>query len=135
MKTIVVGYEQRTVAPRVLERAAEWAKLLRAKVIVTSVAPVLSGRGGGIDPLDTPSHHVAETAYAAAQLREFGVDHVEERPGIGDPADAILRIANHEHATLIVVGAHEGGVLTRLFGGSPGDDVVHRATTDVLIVH
>ena len=38
MKTILLAYEERPVARRVLERTAELAKAFDAKVIVTSVA-------------------------------------------------------------------------------------------------
>jgi nucleotide-binding universal stress UspA family protein len=135
MKTILVAYEQRPVAPRVLERAAELARLADAHVIVTSVTPVLHMRGMAIDPVDPPERHQQEVDEAIGRLRELGVGRVEGAPTIGDPANAILDLASERDVDLIVIGAHEGGALSRLLAGSPGDAVVHRATTDVLIVH
>ena len=53
----------------------------------------------------------------------------------GDPAHAIVELADERKADLIVLGAHDGGLVSRLFEGSVGDAVAHRAHTDVLIVH
>ena len=50
MKTILMCYEEGPVASRVVERTAFLGQdVLGAKVLVTSVAPVLHGRGGPID--------------------------------------------------------------------------------------
>jgi nucleotide-binding universal stress UspA family protein len=134
MKTILVCYEERPVAPRVLERSAELATLTEAKVIVTSVTPVFHLRGGPIDPADPPERHEAEANEAAARLAELGVTDVEIVPSIGDPAPTIVRLAEDRDVDLIVLGAHDGGLFSRLLAGSTGDAVVHRAKTDVLIV-
>jgi nucleotide-binding universal stress UspA family protein len=114
------------------------AKALDAKVIVASIAPGLRGYGHGmgvVDPVDTPERHEAEVKEAAARLEELGVTSVETSTGIGDPAGAILKLAEDRGADLIVVGAHDGGALSRFFEGSPGDTIVHKAHTDVLVVH
>src|SRR5436309_12712736 len=73
MQSIVVGYDETEPSKRALDRAAEIAKAFGAKLIVTSVAPVMvsPGRGadaGAIDPTDTPVEHVAELAHAREQL-------------------------------------------------------------------
>lgn len=136
MKTILVCYEERPVAPRVLERTAELAKALDAKVVVTSVAPVLHvTRAGPIDPVDPPERHEAEVTEAAARLAGLGVTDVETVTGLGEVADSIVHLAEERAVDLIVLGAHDGGLLTRLFGLSTTDAVVHRAKTDVLVVH
>ena len=134
MKTILVCYEERPVAARVLERSAELARLLNASVIVTSVAPVLHMRGGPIDPVDPPERHLTEVEDAAARLVELGVATVETVPSVGDPAAAIVALADSRQVDLIVLGAHDGGLFSRILEGSTGDAVVHRAHTDVLVV-
>ena len=137
MRTILICYEERPVAGRVLERAAELAKTFGAKVIVTSVAPVIgvSPRGTTrIDLADPPERHAEELRDAAARLAESGVEDVEDVTGIGDPAHKILELADERDVDLIVLGAHDGGALSRFFKGSPGDTVLHKAHTDVLVV-
>ena len=136
MKTILLAYEERPVAPRVLERTVELAKALHAKVIVTSVAPILLTRGQGPwDPADPPSRHREEVDHAAARLAELGLQGVETVVTGGDPAHAIVELADERKADLIVLGAHDGGLVSRVFERSVGDAVSHRAHTDVLIVH
>jgi nucleotide-binding universal stress UspA family protein len=138
MKTIVVGYDDTEPAKRALDRAAELAKALGAKLIVTSVAPVLmsvGGRGlGAIDPVDTPVMHEQELEHARAQLGGMGVE-ADFQAAVGEPADTIVQLAEERKADMIVVGTREPNVLERLLGMSVSQSVSHRASCDVLIVH
>jgi nucleotide-binding universal stress UspA family protein len=136
MKTILLAYEERPVARDVVERTADLAKAFAARVIVTSVAPVLVTKGQGPwDPADPPARHREEVDEAAHTLAELGVTNVETVVTGGEPARAIVELADERKADLIVLGAHDGGLVTRLIGGSVSDAVVHHAHTDVLIVH
>jgi nucleotide-binding universal stress UspA family protein len=138
MKTIVVGYDETEPSKRALDRAAELAQAFGAKLIVTSVAPVLvsaGGRGmGPIDPVDPPEEHVAELAHARAHLEGKGLD-VELVPAVGEPAETIVQLADERHADMIVVGTREPNVLERLLGQSVSQAVSRHAHCDVLIVH
>lgn len=138
MNTILVCYEERPMTARVVERAAELANAFNAKLIVTSVATVmgLAPRGTGAnDPTDPPEHHTEELEEAKARLAELGVADVETVTGLGSPARTIIELAEERDVDLIVLGAHDGGLLSRVIGGSVSDEVAHKATTDVLIVH
>lgn len=135
MKTILMCHAERPVADAVIERTAMLAGKLDAKVLVTSVAPVLHSRGGPIDPVDPPSAHESEVKDAVARLAEHGVSGAEAIVAIGDPANAIVHLADEHHVDLIVVGAHEGGIVSRLLRGAVGEEVVRKAHADVLIVH
>lgn len=136
MKTILLAYEERPVSRDAVERTAELAKALAAKVIVTSVAPVLVTKGQGPwDPADPPSRHREEVEEAAERLAYFGVTDVETVVTGGEPAHAIVELADERQVDLIVVGAHDGGLVSRLVGRSVADAVAHTAHTDVLIVH
>src|SRR6478735_1816912 len=115
MKTIVVGYDETEPSTRALDRAAELGQAFGAKLIVTSVAPVMVSIGrsaGAIDPTDTPAEHVAELEHARAHLEGKGLD-VELVPAIGEPADTIVDVADERHADLIVVGTREPNVIER----------------------
>jgi nucleotide-binding universal stress UspA family protein len=138
MKTIVVGYDDTEPSKRALDRAAELAKAFEAKVIVTSVAPMLvpvGGRGlGAIDPVDTPAMHEQELEDARARLEGQGID-ADFQAALGDPAETIVQLAEERNADMIVVGTREPNVLERLLGMSVSQSVSHHASCDVLIVH
>ena len=135
MKTILMCHADRPVADTVIERTAMLAQKFGAKVYVTSVAPVLHSRGGPIDPVDPPSAHEHEAGDAVARLAERGVMGAEPIVAIGDAVDAIVHLADEHHVDLIVVGAHDGGGVSRFIRGAVGEEVARKAHADVLIVH
>lgn len=138
-KIIVVGYDQTDPAKRALEQAAALAKLVGAKLVVTSVAPVLVGMAaahgvGPFDPADPPEEHREELAHAREALAGKGVE-AEFELALGHPGEAIATLAEKHGADLIVVGTREPGFLERLLGGSVSRSVSAHAHCDVLIVH
>jgi nucleotide-binding universal stress UspA family protein len=51
-----------------------------------------------------------------------------------DPAEALLRVARSESATLIVVGQTGSGYVTRALLGSTAENVLRHTPCDVLVV-
>ncbi|MGO9499760.1 MAG: universal stress protein [Solirubrobacteraceae bacterium] len=136
MSTIVVGYDDTAGSQKALERAATLAKALSAKLVVTSVTPVMlsAGRSAGpIDPTDPPEKHAKELETARTYLEGQGIE-ADYQGAIGEPSDAIVQLAEERGADMIVVG-HQHGVVHRLFGASVSDTISHHAHCDVLIVH
>ena len=125
MKTIVVGYDESDPSERALLRATELARFYDAKLIVTSVVPVLIKAGGGPEP---------EPIEIQQRVRELDVE-AELVEAIGDPADAIVEVAEQRVADLIVVGTREPSLIERELGHSVSEQVQRRAHCDVLIVH
>jgi nucleotide-binding universal stress UspA family protein len=137
VKTIVVGFDGTEAAGRALERAADLAEAFQARLVVTSVAPVLvpaSHGSGAIDPTDTPADHEAQLEDARTRLASRSVE-TEVRSALGDPAEAIVGVAEEAGADLIVVGTREPNFVQRLLGQSVSSAVARHARCDVLIVH
>lgn len=148
---ILVGFGGETSRPA-LERAAELAKGLHARLLVAHVALSLEEvalsafpPAGSLEapiatplavPLDTPlpppeeSPEVAQVHELLAQAEiQYEVVAVA-----GDPADRLVELATERKATLIVVGGDEKGFLDRLLEGSVASDVSRHAPCDVLVV-
>ena len=137
MDTIVIGYDESPAAVHALDRGAELAKAFGSKLIVTSVAPLLTPgpRGiGGPDPADPPERHRAQLEHAREKLAEQGLE-AELVNGFGDPAKRIVELAAHRNADLIIVGTRELNLVQRMLSESVSASVAHKAHRDVLIVH
>ena len=137
MQKILVGYDDTDPSKRALERAAELAKAFDAKVVVTSVAPLLHGATrsvGPVDPSDSPAMHEEQLKNAAAVLSGEGIEP-ELIPATGDPAAAIARLADDVDADLVIVGTREPSVVERVMRHSVSREVARRVHRDLLIVH
>ena len=127
MKTIVVAYNDTNDSDRALERAAELAGFYDAKVVVTSVVPVMVG--GAL-----PEGSGPELQHADALLRKRGIE-AELVEAAGEIADAIVEVADLHGADLIVLGTRELSHVERMLGYSVSESVQRKARCDVLIVH
>ena len=127
MKTIVVAYNDTDASNRALERAAELAGFYGAKLVVTSVVPVLVGAERSPEP-------GAELQKADALLRERGFEP-ELVEAVGEIGEAIVEVADQVGADLIVVGTREPSQVERMLGHSVSESVQRMAHCDVLIVH
>jgi nucleotide-binding universal stress UspA family protein len=140
MNSIVVGTDGSETAGRALGEAGDLAKIAGAKVhIVTACTPDSSKHLAEDAPPDSswmvapdvPVDSVLEEA--AGQMRAKGVE-AETHARRGDPADALLDVAEQEGADLIVVGNKGMTGAKRFLLGSVPNKVSHHATCSVLIV-
>jgi nucleotide-binding universal stress UspA family protein len=145
VKTIVVGYDGHEAAQRALDRAIEEARGGKARLVVISVAEMtLNPEGpqnfGTLD--DSPARMIPlveppelEPLFQAARERiEAAGVQADFMWSAGEPADAIVGAARDRRATLVVVGAHHGGLLSRVLGGDVASEVKRTAGCDVLVV-
>jgi nucleotide-binding universal stress UspA family protein len=89
---------------------------------------------GRIDPVDTPEERGHTLERAKDMLQAAGVD-AEYVAGTGDPATAIVELAEEYEADMIIVGTREPSLLQRMLGLSVSGAVSRHARCDVLIVH
>src|SRR4051812_7715929 len=116
MKRILVAFDDTDPARHALQRAAALAKAFDSEIIVTSVAPLLvsSPRASGpIDPTDTPADHAEELRHAGALLGEQGLE-AELVTATGDPAGAIVMLADERDVDLVIVGTREPSFVERI---------------------
>jgi nucleotide-binding universal stress UspA family protein len=118
-----------------LAMATSLARDTGATLIVAHVEePPMAYGGGemyyGVDQVD---HEELRKSLAAVVPTDPSVPCVHKLL-IGDPAEAILQLAESDHVDLIVMGTHGRRGLTRLLMGSVAEAVVRRAKCPVLTV-
>jgi len=142
-KSIVVGTDGSDTASQAVRQAVDLARSVGAKLeLVSAYEPVSSQRLGKEQqqaPEDlqwaiNPREDVDATLEAAAAIgREAGVA-VDVYARQGDPADAILDVAEEQEADLIVVGNKGMTGAKRFLLGSVPNKVSHHAPCSVLII-
>jgi nucleotide-binding universal stress UspA family protein len=142
IETIVVGSDGSDTAAVAVRNAAELAKSLGARLHIVSAYRPLSGvrvAGADADP-ERAGWAVSPTVSVDAVLG--GVAGTARAIGIeadcyarkGDPAEAILDVAEEQGADLIVIGSKGMQGSRRFLLGSVPDKVSHHAPCSVLIV-
>jgi nucleotide-binding universal stress UspA family protein len=139
-KSIVVGTDGSQTAARAVAEATQLAKALGGELhLVSAFEPLRGARIVGAPQDEAKAWAVVPDAKvqavveeASASARMSGVA-VKAHAITGDPADALLEIADREKADLIVVGSRGMHGVTRVLGSVP-NKVSHRARCSVLIV-
>lgn len=141
--SIVVGTDGSDTATQAVRQATELARSLGARIeLVSAYEPVSDARlreQSIVVPADlhwmiNPREDVLATLEAAAgEIRAAGVD-VEVFARQGDPADAILDVAEERGSDLIVLGNKGMTGAKRFLLGSVPNKVSHHAPCSVLII-
>jgi nucleotide-binding universal stress UspA family protein len=138
--SIVVGTDGSHTAQCAVEEATRMAKALGGELhLVSAFEPQRGARIAGAPEaaakIWAPAPDAAAQAVvdeAAASARVSGVE-VKAHMLTGDPADALIEVAEQEKADLIVVGSRGMHGVGRVLGSVP-NKVSHRARCNVLIV-
>ena len=141
--SIVVGTDGSDTAKEAVRQATDLAKALGASLhLVSAYEPIGEGRlreerqevPDDLQWMVNPREDVDATLQEAAETaKEAGVD-VETFARQGDPADAILDVAEEQKADLIIVGNKGMTGAKRFLLGSVPNKVSHHAPCSVLII-
>jgi nucleotide-binding universal stress UspA family protein len=141
---IVVGSDGSETAGEAVRQAAELAKLSGARLdIVSAFDPIPPQRvreeareaPGDVQHEISPREDVnliLNNAKGAA--KQAGVEEVQTHATEGDPADAILDVAEQVKADLVVIGNKGMTGARRFLLGSVPNNVSHHAPCSVIIV-
>jgi nucleotide-binding universal stress UspA family protein len=140
---IVVGTDGSETATDAVKTAVELAKISKAKLeIVSAYEPVpqqrLKEEGEGIsgdvayavNPREDVNFILEKAAAEAKKSKVDVVTHARE----GDPADAILDVAEENNADLVLVGNKGMTGARRFLLGSVPNKISHHSPCDVWIV-
>ena len=140
---IVVGTDGSETAAEAVHQAIDLAKLSGAQLSIVSAYAPVSGRRVQGEQSEAPADVQYEIGpredvnlvldAAAADARKEGIE-VQTHPVEGDPADAILNVAEETKADLIVVGNKGMTGARRYLLGSVPNNVSHHAPCSVIIV-
>ena len=141
--SIVIGTDGSETAKEAVRQATELAKTLGSRIyLVSAYEPVPEGRlreerqevpedlQWMVNPREDVNATLEQTGEA---LQEDGID-VETHAREGDPADAILDVAEEKGADLIVVGNKGMTGAKRFLLGSVPNKVSHHAPCSVMII-
>jgi nucleotide-binding universal stress UspA family protein len=142
-RSIVVGTDGSDTAREAVRQAIELARSVGARIdLVSAYEPVSDARlreesiqvPADLQWMINPREDVQATLEeAAAEIRAGGVE-VEVFARQGDPADAILDVAEERGSDLIVVGNKGMTGAKRFLLGSVPNKVSHHAPCSVLII-
>jgi nucleotide-binding universal stress UspA family protein len=140
---IVVGTDGSETAAEAVRQAVDLAKLAGASLGIVSAYAPIPERKVKDQQRDAPADVQYELGpredvnlvldAAAAEARKEGIE-VQTHPVEGDPAEAILNVAEETKADLIVVGNRGMTGARRFILGSVPNNISHHAPCSVIIV-
>ncbi len=141
---IVVGTDGSDTAGEAVRQATELAKLSNARLDIVSAFEPIPQQRVNAEARDAPGDIQYEINQredvnlildaAMGEAKKAGVEEVQEHAREGDPADAILDVAEEINADLIVVGNKGMTGARRFLLGSVPNKVSHHAPCSVIIV-
>jgi nucleotide-binding universal stress UspA family protein len=145
-RRIVVGTDGSSTADRAVDVAGSLARLTGAQVqLVTAyrparaLAPAGAGATGGAPDtvhLGYEERMVAEGVIVRARKRLEDMDvYVRSVARLGEPADALLAVAEELDAELLVIGSCGTGAARPRLLGNVAERVAQHASCSVYVVH
>jgi nucleotide-binding universal stress UspA family protein len=143
ISSMVIGTDGSETAKEAVRQAVELASKIGATVhLVSAYEPVPEGRlreervqvPDDMEWMVNPREDVNVTLKEAAENLEGAGVEVLTHPREGDPADAILDVAEEQNADLIVVGNKGMTGAKRFLLGSVPNKISHHAPCSVMII-
>jgi nucleotide-binding universal stress UspA family protein len=142
-RNVIVGTDGSETAELAVRHAATLAKAFGARLtIVTAYAPTPAAPSDLAEVPEDLKWRITDSAAAderaesaQAIAKEVGVKEVRRRTSSGDPATAIIEVAEDTGGDLIVVGSKGMSSPSRFVLGSVPNKVSHHTPCDVMIVH
>jgi nucleotide-binding universal stress UspA family protein len=151
---IVVGSDGSSTARQAVQQAAELAAAVGGSLVIvrgyfereprdsaTAYEPTLQESPETADmpadvgrPVGPRAEALASLDMEVAMAKEAGAQDVEPIARAGDPADAIISVAEERKADLIVVGNKGMTGAARFLLGSVPNKLTHHAPCNVLVV-
>ncbi len=141
-ETVLAATDLREASDEALRQAHQWAQRRNARFVVCHILP----RMVGSEMLFPQAIEREAIDQASFERRAAGVLRRRAETVTGRPSDEldvvvsagsahteILRIAEQQHASVIVVGSHGHGVMARIFLGDVAERVAREARCPVLI--
>lgn len=133
---ILVGADDSATARRAVVAAAELAATSQSQLHIASAHDpksfTLSGAGENFGTMTTEGDADSLLQVLSFIAKKYGLEPVLHAAH-GDPADALVRVADEIGADLIVVGNRGMKGVRRVLGSVP-NSVAHQANCSVLIV-
>ncbi len=139
MKRVLCGVDGSEQALRAVQRAAEVAKAIDARLdLVYVAAPVRLPQptyAKLIREVEEQERTFADQclAKAEAEAAKLGA-RCEKIATFGEPASSMEEMARSPEVDMVVVGTHGRGALGRVMLGSVADHLVHACVKPVLVV-
>ena len=131
-KKIIFPTDFSTAAEVGMPEAESLAKARGATLVVLHVQePLMAYEGALYYGPNEPTTELLDRMLHEVVLEDKTIP-VEYRLAMGDPATEIVRVANEEHADLIVMGTHGRSGFSRFLMGSVAELVVRHANCPVL---
>jgi len=143
MLKVLIAVDGSTAGDEMFRVAGELLSDKQSEVRLLHVIPrhLIYGRGGPVvaecyDPAEERSHSKSLLEDSTVRLRAAGfTGPIKTEIDTGDPADAILTVADQDQSDLIVLGSRGFNTVRRFLMGSVSSKVSTHATCAVLIVH
>ena len=134
--TYISGYDGSDGARAALRFTKSLAEAAHAEIIAAAVyphSPTILAKGASDGPVAELEDEAREQAHVT--LATVDLPHVTHvAVGAGSPAEGLQRIAEDQHATLLVVGRTHRGAIGRVVLGSVAEHLLHGAPCPVAVV-